>query len=88
MKVLVESSEKEGLDSLMGKRILLMCAGYFYEGKLVGINDTCVKISDAHIVYETGSFSDSSYKDKQKLHADNWYVQTGLIESFGLSKDD
>lgn len=87
MKTIVEVSE-EGLESLLGKRVLLMSAGYFYEGKLVGVNTTCVKLSDPGIVYETGKFSESNYKDLQKLHTDSWYVSTGLIESFGLSKNE
>ena len=87
MKTIVEMTG-EGLEGLLGKRVLLMCAGYFYEGKLIGVNDTCVKISDPGIVYETGDFSEKKYKDLQRLHADTWYVSTGLIESFGISKND
>lgn len=87
MKTIVETTG-EGLEGLLGKRVLLMCAGYFYEGKLLGVNDTCVKLSDPGIVYETGAFSDKEYKDIQKLHTDSWYVSTGLIESFGLSKHE
>ena len=86
MKTLTEVKE-EGLLKLMGKRVLIMGAVYFYEGVLVGVNDSYVKLNDAHIVYETGKFSDSLYKDSQKLHSEDWYVQTALIESFGLSKN-
>lgn len=85
MKKIVEDTQ-EGLLSLLGERVLILTAGYFYEGKLVGVNDSCVKLSDPGIVYETGSFKESTYKDLQKLHADEWYVSTGLIESFGRSK--
>ena len=88
MKVLIEENENEGLMSLIGKRVLLMGAGYFYEGKLVGVNETCVKLIDPHIVYSTGDFSDKGYSDTQKLHTEVWYVTTGLIESFGVSKND
>ena len=88
MKILVTEDGKEGLESLLGKRVLLLCAGYFYEGKLVGVNESCVKLSDPKIVYSTGKWSDNSYNDIQDLHVDIWYVQTGLIESFGLSKND
>jgi hypothetical protein len=87
MKTIIKETEGEGLEALLGKRVLLMCAGYFYEGELVGVNDTCVKLSDPGIVYETGSFRDTGYSDLQKLHTDTWYVQTGLIESFGVSKN-
>ena len=85
MKTFIEV-ENEGLESLLGKRVLLMSAGYFYEGILSGVNETCVKVSDAHIVYSTGKFTDANYTDRQKLHTPDWYVATGLIESFGLSK--
>lgn len=88
MKVLVETKDKEGLEALLGKRVLLMCAGYFYEGKLVGVNKTCVKLEDPHIVYSTGNWEDKIYSDIQKLHQDFWYVRKGLIESFGLSKNE
>ncbi len=87
-KVKIEEVEGEGLVALLGKRVLLMCAGYFYEGELDGVNDSFVKLTDAHIVYSTGTFSDKEYSDVQKLHQDEWYVQLGLIESFGVSKDD
>jgi len=87
MKKIIEDTE-EGLESFLGDRVLLMCAGYFYEGKLVGVNDKCVKLSEPSIVYSTGEWSDDKYTDKQSLNKDFWYVQTGLIESFGLSKDD
>ncbi len=65
-----------------------MSAGYFYEGELVGVNESFVKITDSHIVYSTGSWDDKEYSDIQKLHTDYWYVQLGLIESYGLSKND
>jgi len=87
MKVLVTKEDKaEGLGSFLGERVLLVCAGYFYEGILVGINRTCVKLEDAGIVYSTGSWADKSYSDLQKLHSKDWYVRLGLIESFGKSK--
>jgi hypothetical protein len=88
MKVLVETKDKEGLESLLGLRVLLMCAGYFYEGKLVGVNKTCVKLEDAAIVYSTGAWSDKNYSDIQKLHSKDWYVRKNLIESFGRSKNE
>lgn len=77
----------EGLESFLGKRILVMCAGYFYEGVLVGVGRTEVKLKDPTIVYETGPWNEAGYKDRQRLHADEWYVRRGLIESFGLSKN-
>jgi hypothetical protein len=85
--VQVQEVEGEGLDALLGERVLLMCAGYFYEGKLTGVNKTFVKLKDPAIVYATGTWSDKNYADIQKLHTKEWYVQTNLIESFGKSKN-
>jgi hypothetical protein len=87
VKVLIETIDKEGLEGLLGKRVLLMCAGYFYEGILIGVNRTCVKLEDPSIVYSTGAWSDKNYSDAQKLHAKEWYVRKNLIESFGVSKN-
>lgn len=86
MKMLIKEEASEGLHALLGQRVLLICAGYFYEGKLIGINKTCVKLEDAGMVYETGPWSEKSYKDIQKLHTPDWYVRLNLIESFGKSK--
>jgi len=85
--VQVQEIEGEGLEALLGERVLIMCAGYFYEGKLIGVNDSFVKLDDAGIVYSTGAWSDKAYADIQKLHSKEWYVTRGLIESFGKSKD-
>lgn len=87
MKKLVENVDNEGLDSFLGERILLICAGYFYEGKVIGVNDTFVKLEDAGIVYSTGKWSDKNYEDLQKFNDPEWYVQRVLIESFGKSKN-
>ena len=80
----VEVSD-EGLESLMGQTVTLMCGGYFYTGKLVGANETCVKLSEAGIVYETGPLDDGQWSDRQSLPGD-WYVQIAAIESFGILK--
>ena len=84
--VSVEEVENEGFVSLMGEVVTVFCASYIYTGKLVGVNDTFIKLENASIVYETGAFSDKSWKDAQKLPNKDWYVQTCTIESFGILK--
>ena len=87
MKVLVKEVEVEGLAALLGKRVTLMCANYFYTGELVGVNESCVKLRDAGIVYETGSFAEKDWKDYQPFPAGTeWYVQLAMIESYGVLK--
>lgn len=83
--VKVEEVNGEGLLALMGENVTLFCLNYIYAGKLVGVNDTFVKLENAHVVYETGAFNEKNFKDAQKLPND-WYVQLGAIESFGILK--
>ena len=85
MKCLVKEVEGEGLDSLLGQTITLFCGVYIYTGKLMGVNDSYVKLSKAAIVYETGDFTSSSWKDAQPL-PNVWYVARNAIESFGILK--
>lgn len=84
MKKLVEVGG-EGLEGLMGETVTLFCMNYFYTGQLVGVNDTCVKLDDAKIVYETGEWSSKDWKDAQSLPGP-LYVQISAIESFGVMK--
>ena len=65
-----------------------MCAGYFYEGKLIEVGKDYVMLDDAAIVYSTGDWRDKNYSDIQRFHNREWYVCRGLIESFGKSKHD
>lgn len=74
----------EGLTSLLGEDVLIFCFNYFYYGKLVGVNDTCIKLENVYQVFETGAFNDSKFRDAQKFAAE-WYIQNSAIESFGKS---
>ena len=83
-KVEVIEVENEGFISLLGQQVEIRCNVYIYAGTLVGVNQTCVKLDNAAIVYETGPHNDSNYKDAQKI-GDSQYVSMNLIESFGPS---
>jgi len=85
MEKIVEEISGEGLEKLLGERVTFFCANYIYTGKLIGVNDDCVLLSEAGIVYETGELTDKNWKDMQKLPKD-WYVMKQSIESFGLLK--
>lgn len=86
MRKIIEDDSGEGLEALLGEQVLLLCANYFYTGRLVGVNDTCVKLEAASIVYETGEWASGAYKDVQQLPSPFWYVSRAAIESFGLSR--
>lgn len=75
----------EGLEALLGKNIEVFCGNYIYAGKLVGVNSTCIKLENPHLVYETGAFLDKKYKDAQHMGCKERYLQTSFIESFGES---
>ncbi len=85
MKKLVQEVEREGLIKLMGERVTLFCARYIYTGKLIGVNEDCILLEDAGIVYETGELDDKKWKDLQNL-PNEWYVAFHAIESFGILK--
>ncbi len=86
MRKLITEVENEGLEKLLGQTVTLFCMNYFYNGKLVGVNDTCVLLSEPKIIYETGKFSDSNWKDIQSMGVDELYIQKAAIESFAKTK--
>jgi hypothetical protein len=83
--VSVQEVENEGLVVLLGEEVTVFCANYIYAGKLVGVNESFIKLTGAKIVYETGELTTKTWKDAQALPRD-WYIQVGAIESFGLLK--
>jgi len=83
VKKIIEDDD-ESLVSLLGEEVTLFCSNYFYTGKLIAVGDSCVKLEDAGIIYETGDFDDSKWKDLQKFNTKVHYVQICSIESFGV----
>lgn len=83
--VSVQEVDGEGLVGLLGERITVFSLNYIYTGDLVGVNDNCIKLDNAAIVYETGPFNDSQWKDAQPL-PNSVYVATRCIESFTVLK--
>ena len=86
MKKLIEIDENEGFEALMGERVTLLCANYFYVGKLIGVNTDCILLKDAAIIYETGAWDEKGYSDEQKLPTEKLYIQKAAIEAFGKLK--
>lgn len=84
MKVITEEIKNEGLVALLGQEVTIFCCRYIYTGKLVGVNDTCVKLEDPRIVYDTGCFTKDKFSDVQSLGIKYYYVTTESMESFGV----
>ncbi len=88
MKVITKIEEKdgEGLMSLFGAPIAVHCSNYIYQGTLIGVNETCIKLADdAVCVFETGEFKAKSWKDAQPLGRVQ-YVMIAAIERFESGK--
>ena len=77
---------KGSLESLIGKRITVFCCRYIYTGKLKAIYKDAILLTDDNgIVYETGSFNNTEWKDFQKL-PNEFFISKQAIESFGILK--
>lgn len=85
MKRLVVEDGSSPLLEHIGKRLTFFCGNYIYTGLLTGVNETCVLLTSAAIVYETGPLGDNEWKDAQPLPGE-WYIQLGWVESFGVLK--
>ena len=86
MRKLVQEIENEGFEKLLGETVTLFCLNYFYNGKLIGVNESCVLIQDPKIIYETGEWSNDSWSDVQKMGIEELYIQKQAIESFAKTK--
>lgn len=76
----------EGLQKLLGEYVTFYCMSYIYAGKLMGVNEYCVLLQDASIVYETGAATNKNWSIAEKLPND-WYISMSSIESFGIYKN-
>ncbi len=85
MRRIIEDTETGGLEAMLGKNVMFICAVYIYTGKLVGVNDDHVELEDAKLVYETGEWTASEWGDAQPLPSP-WRVQTANVESWGAAK--
>ena len=84
-KIQVIEVDNEGFNAFLGKTITVFCAVYIYTGDVIGVNSTFIKLKNPKIVYETGPFNTTEWKDAQSL-PNELYVQTAMVESFGIVK--
>ena len=86
MKVVIDETKSEGLESFLGNEIVLWCINYIYTGTLVGVSGTDAKLENARLIYETGAFDETGWKDAQSLPNGTHYVRLAAIESYGFPK--
>lgn len=88
MKKLIIEDTSEGLIKLIGEVITVYCESFIYSGQLIGVNDDCVLLDNAKIVYDTGAHKDKGWGLAEPLPNGKWYVMKSKIESFGIFKND
>jgi len=81
MKRLCDDETNNGLEQLIGETVLLMCANYFYHGRIKALSDTDVELSEASIVYDTGPWDEEGFSDQQTLPG-NVFVRLQAVESY------
>lgn len=76
--------QKNKLESLIGKNVLLMCMNYFYIGRLVDVNELCAELEDAGVLFDAGEMNAENWRDYQKFghKTGNHIVMISAIESF------
>ena len=86
MKRIVETTEADGLEKLLGEQVQVWCMNYIYTGKLIGVNAQDICLGGASVVYETGPLNEVGFKDAQPV-ASEWFIRAATIESYGLVND-
>jgi len=86
MKRIIDDENGKAMENLLGEVVTIFACRYIYTGKLTGIGEFEIELSDPSIVYETGPFDKKEWGDVQKLPHDKWYIALGSIESFGIMK--
>jgi hypothetical protein len=79
--VAVIEVEGEGAISLLGEYVEIRCGNYHYAGKLVGVNDLCVELEEAHTIFSSGSYTTKKYEDVQPHVESKLLVYFNFIES-------
>ena len=86
MKKIVQETEGEGLEKLLGEKVTFFCLNYFYTGKMIGVDENFVLLEDPKIIYETGAFSLEDWKDAQSMCVKELYINRSTIECFAVTK--
>ena len=85
MKRIIEDASDNGLVKLLGEKVTFFSLNYIYTGKLTGVNERYIELSEPSIVYETGDFAEKNWKDAQEL-PDTIYLMLSSVEAFGIVK--
>jgi len=77
----VEVGGRNEMDPLIGKEVVVLCANYIYTGVLEAVSHDVLVLSSPSIVYETGEWSDDTWRDAQRLPARRITIERSASES-------
>jgi hypothetical protein len=84
MKRIVETPDG-GFEALLDEKITLFCAVYIYTGRLAGVNEDHLELSEPKIVFQTGNVKAGEWDEAEELPTP-WRVMRQAIESWGAAK--
>lgn len=85
MKRIIETTEADGMEKLLGEYVQVWCVNYIYAGRLVGVNKEDCVLADPQIVYETGRLTDKQFKMAEPCGVSELFIRTAAIESYALA---
>ena len=66
---------------LLGKQVAAMASNYIYSGTLEEVAPDVIVLGDPSIVYETGEWSASTWKDAQRLPTNRIRIERSAVEA-------
>ncbi len=81
-KVAVVEVDGEGFAALLGKDVEVQTPNFIFAGKLEGENDTFIKLSNSHVVFDTGAYKNAKYTYAEKRSTDALYIQKAAIIAY------
>ena len=85
MKRIVEETGSSPLEALLGEYVQVWCLNYIYAGKLVGVNEHDIILTEAGVVYETGGLKATKFTSFEPVASPELYIRTAVIESYSLA---
>ena len=85
LKIVVEKDTDVFVEMMKAEvQVTFFCVNYFYVGKITAVNGDDIVLEGARIVYETGSFTDNTFKFAQSINGAQWFIRKPAIESYGV----
>lgn len=71
-----------GFEELFGETVVIWAGVYIYSGVLSGVNTDDILLTDALVVYETGTLVGATFKDAQPVPGGKLWLRKAAIEAY------